>query len=542
MSSIYTKLVKSDYFDAFTWVPTVQGNLCIKLLDRDNLDGNIDKYLINFETQVDRSKKEVSKFIAATMLTAEFDQKPWPTDFSGVFRCIIRGTINYSPEYLSFQEELTEAFESSEISTPDLNILKNSCIGTITFLHNEHPELPSYESKFLRKIATLSEESDTLNKAYNVEALNFGRLADIRNNLFKSYKELEGSIKSIEEQENEDLYLDEFPERRREDNPYRIWKFRFIMSEDGLLLLKNVTESYFNDDIPSNDLAQKTLPRIYKMASVRIKHLFHKHYHHMEKNDTYITVSNLNFSNDPEEIALNQVHGITKEIVKAKRNNNYAFTNFAGISAYADSFITILCKHSFFDTEQEKIQKTLLSNLKNDSVILESENSKIYSFLSRNFVSGLITWYLPLMAFLIAVVGFCFQNGVPKHAIIITLSVGSIVILIIHMLAVLSMYMKVYIPHYWLTIKLKKRSGNFNTIGLKHQQETTDPLLYNERFVEYLRRRNRRLRRLKPRGRIILFIAIFSILLVIAIIILVIAFQILFMGSFSLEPELIPGI
>lgn len=162
------------------------------------------------------------------------------------------------------------------------------------------------------------------NDAYNIRAEPIEELLFLRKGLFKDYEELVTDIRTIENQTDDYFYRKDFPYLVEEKWPYRIWKFKILLSEDGLLFLKNTTNDLFSEDIPDTYLRYANMPRIFKMAAVRVKHIFHKHYHHDANSDTFITLTNLNYTKDPQKIALEQIRGPLLEIVKAKRINNFA--------------------------------------------------------------------------------------------------------------------------------------------------------------------------------------------------------------------------
>ena len=123
MVNRYLPFLNNDYFDAFTWVPTIQGNLYTSVLDRDNIDGQIDKHLVNFKYGGDDLQREISHHLAATFLIADFDRKLWPNPYSGVFRWILRGSINSQADCKEYLDHFRREVTSANINDSDLTDL-----------------------------------------------------------------------------------------------------------------------------------------------------------------------------------------------------------------------------------------------------------------------------------------------------------------------------------------------------------------------------------------------------------------------------------
>jgi hypothetical protein len=333
MASPYPRFLTSGYFDAFSWVPTIQGNLFTKVLNTDSFDGQIDKHLVNFEFDNRTRPANNSRHIVGTFLIADIDRKPWPNPYSGVFRYILRGSINSGIDSNEFYNSLPDSIKGSDIK----EFVQNSFVGELTILHNEYPDLPRLESEFLEQIReteALNVEYDTARneKAENIQGVNARRRL-----LNDSYMSLVNKVQEIEAQENDRFYRNDFPDSELKSNPYRIWKFRILLSEDGLLLIKNNTVRAFDKYISFTYSQYKKLPRPYKLAVVRVKHIFHKHYHHDTKNDTCITLSDTKIGKNPFEIATEQIRGLLLEIVKSKRIGNFAHIRSKGVIAYTNS-------------------------------------------------------------------------------------------------------------------------------------------------------------------------------------------------------------
>jgi len=513
MSNTFTQLIREDYFDAFTWVPTVQGNLCIKLLKAKALEGLFDKYLVNFEYNPDPSKPFDQTLLVATMIDAEFDQKYWPTDFSGVFRYIIHGTLNFDEDISNFIHRFRpQSIPGIDQDTFDKDI-RNSFLGNILILHNENPEIPELEHKFLIKAEELARQNKIFNNKYNNEAASFKELNSLRSELYLEYLKLRKIIGEIERVKDASFYYKEFPKYRDKENQYRVWNFSFLLSEDGLLYLKNDTASTFASDFAFKEDARYSLSRVYKMAAVRVKHLFHQHYHHPKQNDTYITVSNLDQSRDTHSIALNQIRGISKEIIKLKRERNFGFTNIKGISAYADSLSEIFRYRGFITQDFFNQQRNLLKNLRDDAIVLEEKFNGLNKFLARNGIQGTITWFIPICAFLLALVDFSYNESIPDAMIIATIITGIVLPFIIHHIAILSAYKEHYISKVYSWIEIKRDFTRWDTIKRSMNGER----IIAKGFRQYLKRQRNRLKNSDPKERSRRNIVIYSILFFVAI-------------------------
>lgn len=288
-----------------------------------------------------------------------------------------------------------------------------------------------------------------------------------------------------------------------------------MLSEDGLLFLKNTTEAFFNTDIPTTYQRHANMPRIFKMAAVRVKHVFHKHYHHDPNSDTFITLTNLNYTSDPVKISREQIRGPLLEIVKAKRICSFAHISPKGVIAYTNSLVNILIKNGFMPESHEGITK-FFGNIKEDAGLIESEQRHATDILAEaGSISSFIIWYAPIVSFFILLVQF-FADDPPNswYLQVSTVVIAALIASFAHNYAVSKRKSRIFVHSHYLMRKKKDKfpAIKFYTSGNKYSEAFISHLIKRFRERERWGSREKQLR-IRKRRRVIAAIIISLVIL-----------------------------
>lgn len=263
------------------------------------------------------------------------------------------------------------------------------------------------EKQLLQSLKHLEDKKKVFQKEFFNKAASCEILQNHRNGLKEQWDTTEAFIKKIES-------------TVITDNP--IYKFDVILSRDGILFLKDDTDSSFRTtycvENTESDFTQNVpIHRLFKTAMNYIKFLFHKNYYHKDEDDTFLPATNLypvRNSGKTEKIVKHQLESFLNPITTLKRGNFDRFIcNPLGIIQYAESFLYVFENNGFIANDRADVLHKFIDKQKSDVEILLSENDTIIgSFLTQK---NTLTTITVSVAFLLTTIEiFKFVSEVPE--------------------------------------------------------------------------------------------------------------------------------
>ncbi len=364
-----------DSFDCIGWVPTVRGSLSLDLLDSELLLGNLDKYLIKIKKH---QNFNTSRYILSSSLVTYTDSKYDRNLRSRSFRFFFRGSINDK----DLQNDFLDRIKIKEKSE---NLFKNKelLIGKLSIVLNLKEKLALHESEVnaLNDLKELTDKEIVYQRTHVEKAESLNLLQQQNNELNILHAKAVDSIRKIE---NLSDCCDNF----------KVWKFDVLLSRDGILFLRNDTNSFFLKDFYKEDSASDykkntQMHRIFKVALTYIKYMFHNHYHHHKDNDSFLPVTNLHplkkTKNRNVRIINHQIENFLQQITKYKRLEKELNCNPSGISTYAKAFAEVFHINGFMSHDDRKKLIQFIDIQDTESKIFLNDNFKSKDFfLTQN--------------------------------------------------------------------------------------------------------------------------------------------------------------
>ena len=389
--------------DCFGWVPTIRGSLSLDLInDANEILGDVDKYSVEIKNY---KKLRSEHYLAATSLLTVNDSKVGE-DILRSFRYIFVGTINEAERcnrYLDKYNLTTDKSLANYLSKQGM------LLGHLIILVENPERLTSDEVGLIKHFQKITEKARKYHSYFNVDAASMKQLAEDRHSIIEVWKEIESLAEKIE---------------KSEENVYPVYCFDTVLTRDGILLLKDVTEdrykqTYAEPGSPDDYTCNVPVHRLFKVAMNYIKYLFHSNYHHNQEHDTFLPASNLHPAKAGSQLDLtrifrHQLEAFLAPVVKLKRHGFKDYTIDAnGILLYTKAFVNVF-KHNKLvaDVEIRKAEDFLDIQEKEVNYMMQSKKSLVTAVLSqRNFVFILTG----ILAFIVAVLKivttfFCFEK------------------------------------------------------------------------------------------------------------------------------------
>jgi hypothetical protein len=380
-----------SHYDCIGWIPTIRGCLSLDLIDNaGSILGDVDKYSIRFKTI---SGFHSQHYLIASALLTVNDTKAG-MKYDRTFRYVFTGSIN--------DDEITKNFlaDNNLLDDEPLNdyIKKEGLLLGHLFMVFEN-DLTDQEATFLKGLKKLSKSNKDYLEAFNVKADSMEVLNGYRAGMLKEWGLLTEMACKIETDEK---------------NKRPTFSFDVALTRDGILLLKNATntefKNYFAAPGTADDYTQNIpVHRLFKIAMNCIKYLFHSNYHHNEEHDTYLPASNLHPAKESGTLDLyrvfrHQLDAFFVPVIKLKRS---AFSNHTvesyGVLLYAKAFIRVFRANKLVSSEETKKAKDYCE-------ILEKEVTEMTAS-QRTLFNALITRHNPfiIMSGLLAFVFTCLK-------------------------------------------------------------------------------------------------------------------------------------
>ena len=397
-----------NQFDCLGWIPTIRGGLSLQMLDDTAyIMGDADKYLVEIK---DQEQYQTKHYIAATSLITFEDSKHGP-DYCNTFRFIFRGTINEQIRLQEFIENynLVNSNDFLKLCKEDGVLLGR--ISVLTDLTKSNT-LTTQEATMLKHISHLRDLKKSYVRNYAIKSVDFSDLKNERERQIFVWEQLENTIKQIEENANE---------------PRLVFLFDVFLTRDGLLFLKSVSnpkaEEYYCKAGTASDFRQQIpISRVFKTAMNFVKYLFHSNYHHNEKHDTFLPVSNLHpICNQQKSISFavrHQLEAFLYPVTRLKRNGFKDYSiNPNGILLYAESFLHVCKRNNLLSAEDEEYYCSLINQFKEEvNVLVTYDKAIIESFFVENNIVSILSVILVFVLALIDIYQFYGSpliNGIP---------------------------------------------------------------------------------------------------------------------------------
>lgn len=403
--SVFDPLLKT--FDCFGWIPTIRGSLSLDLLTQKLLLGDTDKYLIEFQ---EFQNFESSRYIVGSSLISYSDRKHFSLIRSRAFRFFFHGTIGDKHEIEAFKKKFSHCEGLSKLLED-----KELLIGQLSIVLNLSKKLNDDEALALKNLSLLQKQKEKYQDLFVTEAAPLEVLSKQRELLKNRYNTFRSKLQRIEDSS--------------EDNSdFRVWKFDVVLSRDGLLFLRNDTnDAYLNDFYKENTAKDykknMQLHRIFKIAMIYVKYMFHKHYHHDNNNDSFLPVINLHpHSNATKQISKRiinqQLEKFLQQITKYKRIDKNLKSNPIGISCYAKSFVDILSYNELLSPRKRRVFQRFIANQESEAKIYlkDIEKSSDFFFAQNNFIAAL-TVGISFVLLAVSILRFYFFTEAEKESV-----------------------------------------------------------------------------------------------------------------------------
>lgn len=377
--------------DCFGWVPTIRGSLSLDLInDANEILGDVDKYSVEIKNY---KKLRSEHYLAATSLLTVNDSKVGE-DILRSFRYIFVGTINEAERcnrYLKKYNLTTDKSLANYLSRQGM------LLGHLIILVENPERLTSEEVELIKHFQEITEKARKYHSHFNVDAASMKQLAEDRYSIIEVWKEIESLAEKIE---------------KSEENVYPVYCFDTVLTRDGILLLKDVTEdgykqTYAEPGSPDDYTCNVPVHRLFKVAMNYIKYLFHSNYHHNQEHDTFLPASNLHPAKAGSQLDLtrifrHQLEAFLAPVVKLKRHGFKDYTIDAnGILLYTKAFVNVF-KHNKLvaDVEIRKAEDFLDIQEKEVNYMMQFKKSLVTMALSQRNVVFILTG---ILAFIVAV-------------------------------------------------------------------------------------------------------------------------------------------
>jgi hypothetical protein len=376
LTSPLDPLIKA--FDCIGWVPTIRGSLSFNFLDDNDISndlwGDVDKFFVGFKHYYEHFNS--ARYLVASSLLAFKDSKEGE-DYCKVFRFIFRGTVRDKVRQEKFIEKLGNKKEIKDL------FKKNELlVGKLSIVVHPSKKLTEDEIKFLTSLKDLSKKKKKYVKSYYQEAASCDKLQEQREELKQGWEAVEANIKAIEEKTEQG--------KPEENKGNRIYKFDVVLSRDGVLFLKDDTDTKFRSDYfkegTASDFTQNTpIHRVFKTGMHFIKFLFHENYHHKKENDTLLPATNLHpikhNKGNISKIVKHQIDALLVPIIGVKRTS---FSNFMcdpiGLTLYAQSYVHIFEKQKLIQKEEADALRQFIDLQQEEFKQFSAKNSIIIEF------------------------------------------------------------------------------------------------------------------------------------------------------------------
>lgn len=384
-----------DNYDCFAWIPTIRGSLSLDLItDADEILGDVDKYSVEIKNYKGLHSEH---YVAATSLLTVSDSKSGD-DYLRSFRYVFVGTINeekrnndYLGKYNLARNEKIVSYLSN----------KGMLLGHLIIIVENPNGLTSDEAELLKEFRELSGIMKEYRTHFYVNASSMGKLAEKRNAAIRYWNNIELIVARIEKNE-------------KQENKYPVYSFDTLLTRDGILLLKDVTQNisdkqtYAEAGTLNDYTCNVPLHRLFKVAMNYMKYLFHSNYHHNQEHDTYLPASNLHPAKNGDSFDLtrifrHQMEAFLAPVVKLKRKGFKDYTIDAnGILLYTKAFVNVF-KHNNLIAEAEikRAEDFLAVQEKEVDYMQQTRKSLISTVLSqRNFLfitSGILAFIVAVL-------------------------------------------------------------------------------------------------------------------------------------------------
>lgn len=387
-----------DCFDSVAWIPTIRGGLSLDVLNLSNdILGDVDKYCIEFK-RTDCFKSE--HYIAATSYLA-FEDSRAGDEYCRQFRFVFHGSINVEEERTAFVERFLLKDSAFEEYCRSESILVGY-LSIIADLKEEHKLIKLLSKKkftestvaLLKAFQDMEQERALYVKQYAIDSVKHSELRKEQNILVEKWKTIVTRTTEIESE-------------CETDSDKLLFKFAVLLTRDGILFLKDIAEAktkrtYFKSGTETDYTKNIYLNRVFKSAMNFMKYMFHKNYHHHEKNDTFLPAANLHpikQSRNIEKVFRYQLEAFLAPIVKAKRKGFKVINNNSpGILLYAESFIDVYFNNGFIDESKATLYKEFVER-QSDEVELHLSKSKIVfeNFIVQNNIIAIVTFVIAIV-------------------------------------------------------------------------------------------------------------------------------------------------
>lgn len=391
-------------YDCFAWIPTIRGSLSLDLItDADEILGDVDKYSVEIKNYKGLHSEH---YVAATSLLTVNDSKSGE-DYLRSFRYVFVGTIN--------EEERRNGYLAEHNLTGNEEIVsylsdKGMLLGHLIIIVENLNGLTSDEAELLKEFRELSGIMKEYRTHFYVEASSMEKLAEERNAAIRCWNHIESIVSRIKKNE-------------KKENKYPVYCFDTLLTRDGILLLKDVTQNtpdkqtYASAGSPNDYTRNVPLHRLFKVAMNYMKYLFHSNYHHNQEHDTYLPASNLHPVKNGDSFDLirvfrHQMEAFLAPVVKLKRRGFKDYTLDAnGILLYTKAFVNVF-KHNNLIAEAEikRAEDFLAIQEKEVDYMQQNKKSLINVALSqRNFlfiISGILAFIVAVLKIITMFIDF----------------------------------------------------------------------------------------------------------------------------------------
>lgn len=333
------------YYDAFGWIPTIRGALSLDLMGGKNqICGQADKYAVSFP---DCDGLSTNRFVAGTSYNIVSDSK-FGKDITRTFRYFFYGTIHSKEDGDRILECLEFCSDDEKNEVRKLIETEGVLIGRLIIRKETPSEVSSYTISIINKIQELINFKEDYNFKFNIDAVSFNELKNLRNKMHARWIEIRDEMSRLINESNS------------KNERIRQYEFEVLLTRDGIILIKDCScpdfkVDYFEANSPSDYTQNVALHRIFKNAMNFIKYLFHSNYHHDEDNDTFLPASNLHpykhsDSKDFSRIFKHQIDAFLNPIMKMRKGGFQSHAvDSNGILNYAKSFTYTCYQHGLID-------------------------------------------------------------------------------------------------------------------------------------------------------------------------------------------------